>query len=83
MTSDTHIHKYDWLGFSLKSLMLIFVGIVALGSYIGVLLFGNNSVLILHRLNKNKITLIQKEISLKKENQKLQKEYFEMLQLQE
>jgi hypothetical protein len=76
-------NQYEWLGFSLKSILLILLGIVALGLYIGVLLFGDNSLIVLNRLQheKERLTLERKEI--KTSNQKLQKEYFELLQLTE
>ena len=83
MSHDTRIDRYDWLGFSLRSLVLIFIGIVALGFYIGVLLFGENSILALNRLEREKQRLEQTERELKVQNQKLQKEYFEILQLTE
>jgi hypothetical protein len=83
LSHDTHIDRYDWLGFSLRSLVLIFIGIVGLGFYIGVLLFGENSILALNRLEREKQRLEQTERKLKVQNQKLQKEYFEILQLTE
>ena len=42
--------NYECLGFPLKSILLILIGIVVLGLYIGVLLFGDNSLLVLNRL---------------------------------
>jgi len=75
--------NYEWLGFSLKSILLILIGIVALGLYIGILLFGDNSLLVLNRLGREKASLIQERKELKTSSQKLQKEYFELLQLTE
>ena len=75
--------RNEWLGFSLKSIFLILVGIVALGLYIGVLLFGDNSLIVLNRLQHEKERLTQERQAIKSANQKLQKEYFELLQLTE
>ncbi len=75
--------RYEWLGFSLKSILLILVGIVLLGLYIGVLLFGENSLVVLNRLKGDKARLTQERTEIKASNQKLQKEYFELLQLTE
>ncbi|HIP61482.1 MAG TPA: hypothetical protein EYG98_02900 [Sulfurovum sp.] len=75
--------NYEWLGFSLKSILLILIGIVALGLYIGVLLFGDNSLLVLNRLEREKASLTQERKEIKISSQKLQKEYFELLQLTE
>lgn len=75
--------RYEWLGFSLKSILLILVGIILLGLYIGVLLFGENSLMVLNRLDKDKERLTQERKEIKASNQKLQKQYFELLQLTE
>jgi len=72
-----------WLGFSLKSILLILVGIVLLGLYVGVLLFGDNSLMVLNRLQREKSELIREKREIQTTNQKLQKKYFELLQLTE
>ncbi len=74
---------HEWLGFSLKSMLLILIGIVLLGLYIGVLLFGENSLVILNRLEHDRERLMQEKREIQTSNQKLQKEYFELLQLTE
>ena len=76
-------NHYEWLGFSLKSILLILIGIVLLGLYIGVLLFGENSLIVLNRLEHDKERLKQERREIKTSNQRLQKEYFELLQLTE
>ncbi len=76
-------NRYEWLGFSLKSILLILIGIVLLGLYIGVLLFGENSLVVLNRLEYDREKLRQEKREIKASNQKLQKEYFELLQLTE
>jgi len=81
--SSVSASRYEWLGFSLKSILLILIGIVLLGLYIGVLLFGENSLIVLNRLGDEKERLSQERMETKVSNQKLQKEYFELLQLTE
>ena len=71
----------DWFGFSLKHLLLILVGTILLGSYIGSLFYGENSLRALKILQKEKKELLAEAKKLKLENQKLQKRYFELLQL--
>ena len=82
MTTE-RVDRYEWLGFSLGSIVLILVGIVALGLYIGVLLFGDNSLIVLNKLQNEKESLTQERREIKASNQKLQKRYFELLQLTE
>jgi len=83
MSASATRKQYEWLGFSLKSILLILTGIVALGFYIGILLFGDNSLMVLNRLQNEKERLTQERREIKTANQKLQKEYFELLQLTE
>jgi len=83
LSSDTAESRYEWLGFSIKSILLIIVGIFGLGIYMGILLFGDNSLLVLNRLGREKEALIKERIEIKASSQKLQKEYFELLQLTE
>jgi len=75
--------KYEWLGLPLKSLVAILIGVVLLGLYIGVLLFGENSIPVLNKLKNEENYLNKKRQEIKISNQKLQKEYFELLQLSE
>jgi len=73
--------KYEWLGFSLSSLAMIVIGGLALVAYIGVLIFGENSVTVLNKLQKDQDSLVEQRKKLQASNQKLQKEYFELKQL--
>ncbi|AFL69739.1 septum formation initiator [Sulfurospirillum barnesii] len=66
--------------FYLKLLSLI-VLVIGFGLYIGDVLFGKSSLDILLNLQADKDTLSQKIQSLKEENSILQKEYFELRQL--
>jgi cell division protein FtsB len=56
--------------------------LVALAVHVGLLLFGPNSVEVLFELRKQQRTLERNIESLKKENAKLQKLYFELRELQ-
>jgi len=82
-STKTAVHPYEWLGFSLKSILLILIGILLLGYVIGILLFGENSLEALTLLKDEKERLIQEKKEIKTSNQKLQKTYFELLQLTE
>ena len=73
-------HK-EWFGFSLKVLILIFLGILFFIIYLRYLIGGENSLPVLHKVEKMKQELIAQKRKLKEDNQKLQKEYFEYLQV--
>jgi len=68
------------LSFYLKILGLIFL-VSLFGFYIGDVLFGKSSLDVLLNLQEDKDTLTSKIKSLKDENAVLQKEYFELRQL--
>ena len=70
-----------WLGFSLKSIVFILVGIVVFVWYVHALLYGENSLSVLNRLKHDKASLLQQSRKLKLSNQNLQKKYFELIQL--
>ncbi len=69
-------------GLSLKALLVTAIGILLFGIYIGILIYGENSLTVLNHLKEKKHALIQEEKALKTENQRLQKEYFELKQLE-
>ena len=71
----------EWFGFSVRSLLLIVAGIFLFGFYVGVLLFGENSLEVLNTLTREKAQLKNEKRRLQRENQKLQKQYFELLQI--
>ena len=71
----------DWVGFSLKSILAILIGIVLFVWYVRVLLCGDNSLTVLNRLQETEARLRAQSQSLKRDNQKLQKRYFELIQL--
>jgi len=69
-------------GFSLKTFLVTLIGILLFGIYVGVLMYGENSLTVLNQLKEKKQNLIQEEKALKVENQRLQKVYFELKQLE-
>ena len=58
------------------------LGILLFGIYVGVLVYGENSLTVLNQLKEKKQGLSLEEKILKVENQRLQKEYFELKQLE-
>ena len=69
-------------GFSLKTFLVTAIGILLFGIYVGVLMYGENSLTVLNQLKEKKYRLSLQDKVLKIENQKLQKEYFELKQLE-
>ena len=69
-------------GLSLKTLLVTTIGILLFGIYVGILVYGENSLTVLNQLKEKKQVLFQEEKSLKIENQRLQKEFFELKQLE-
>ena len=67
---------------SLKTLLVTAIGILLFGIYIGILIYGENSLTVLTQLKEKKQGLFQEEKTLKIENQRLQKEFFELKQLE-
>ena len=70
------------VGLSLKAFLVTTIGILLFGIYVGVLIYGENSLTVLNHLKEKKQVLRQEEKALKTENQRLQKEYFELKQLE-
>ena len=68
-------------GLSLKTFLAAVIGILLFGIYIGVLISGENSLTVLTQLKEKKSALVTQSKNLKAENQKLQKEFFELKQL--
>ncbi|MCB4742684.1 MAG: hypothetical protein LGB07_00820 [Sulfurovum sp.] len=65
-----------------KTLFLITIAILLFGIYVGVLIYGENSLTVLQHLREKKAVLKQEIQILKIKNQRLQKEYFELKQLE-
>jgi len=79
--SESGAGSHRWYGFSLQSILLILLGIMLFSLYVGVLLFGENSLTVLEKIRKEKSDLLTEKFQLQRENQKLQKKYFELLQI--
>ncbi len=75
--------KENLAGFSLKTLLITAIGILIFGIYVGVLMFGENSLTVWTALKEKRKNLSIERKVLKTKNQKLQKKYFELEQLQE
>jgi len=69
-------------GLSLKAILITLIGLLLFGSYVAILIYGENSLTVLNHLKEKKEMLRQEEKSLKVENQRLQKELFELKQLE-
>jgi len=68
--------------FSLKVFLVTAIGILLFGMYVWVLMYGENSLSVLNHLKAKKEHLSMEDRDLKIKNQKLQKEYFELQQLE-
>ncbi len=73
--------RRELFGFSVNSLAAVMIGILIFGIYVGILLFGENSLMVLKGLEREYESLHSEAAALRKSNQKLQKEYFELLQI--
>lgn len=69
-------------GYSLKTFLITALGILLFGIYIGVLMYGENSLTVWNQLKEKKQHLIDEKKHLKVENQRLQLEFFELKQLE-
>lgn len=69
-------------GFSLKTFLVTALGILLFGIYVGVLMYGENSLTVLNQLKAEKQKLVKEKRDIKTENQRLQKEFFELKQLE-
>jgi len=79
---DTHqsiTEKY--LGMSLGKFSLLLILIILLGVYIGILLYGTNSLEVLFGLQEYEHYLHNEVEQLKAENAELQREYFELKEI--
>lgn len=69
------------LGLSLKKFSFLLFIVLASGIYIGVLLFGDNSLKVLLGLEDYQKYLNTQIVELKTQNASLQKEYFELKEI--
>jgi hypothetical protein len=58
------------------------LGILLFGVYVGILMYGENSLTVLNQLKEKKQELLQEKRVIKIKNQRLQKEFFELKQLE-
>ncbi|MBN2721718.1 MAG: septum formation initiator family protein [Campylobacterales bacterium] len=66
----------------IKKIIIAFGLIIFMGIYLGVILFGENSILALWHLKQEKQELSKEIADTKNKNQELQKEYFLLKQLE-
>jgi cell division protein FtsB len=78
-TSQSLTQRY--LGLSLGKFLFLLGVVLALGIYLGVLLYGTNSVEVLLGLQEYENYLQDEITRLKQENATLQKEYFELKEI--
>lgn len=78
-TSQSITQKY--LGLSLKKFFILFAFVIFLGIYLGVLLYGTNSLEVLFGLQDYENYLQDEVVRLKNENAQLQREYFELKEI--
>lgn len=69
-------------GLSIKAVLVTTIGILLFGIYVGILIYGENSLTVLNQLKEKKLGLVQEVKTLKNNNKKLQKKYFELKQLE-
>ena len=68
--------------FSFKTFLITALGILLFGIYVGVLMYGENSLTVLNDLKDKKQALVEEKSVIKLRNQRLQKEFFELKQLE-
>jgi cell division protein FtsB len=69
------------LGISINVIIFTSILILLFGIYLGVLIYGENSLTVLTQLKQTERDLSREAQQLKNENQRLQKESFELKQL--
>ena len=70
-----------YLGLSLLKFLLLILIVLAIGIYVGVLLYGTNSLEVLTGLQEYENYLNSEIIRLRSENAELQREYFELKEI--
>jgi len=69
------------LGISINVIIFTSILILLFGIYLGILIYGENSLTVLTQLKQTEKDLSREAQQLKNENQRLQKESFELKQL--
>jgi len=78
---NTQSITQEYLGLSLGKFFTLFAIVIALGVYLGVLLYGTNSLEVLFGLHDYENYLQDEVYRLKDENAELQREYFELKEI--
>jgi len=71
----------EYLGLSLGKFVLLFIIVIILGVYLGILLYGTSSLEVLFGLDEYENYLTNEIVRLKSENAQLQREYFELKEI--
>ena len=78
---NTQSITQEYFGLSLTKFFMFFLIILAFGIYIGVILYGTNSLEILLGLQDYQTYLQDEVLRLKTENAQLQREFFELKEI--
>ncbi|MFT5660236.1 MAG: hypothetical protein ACI9TV_000877 [Sulfurimonas sp.] len=71
----------EYLGLSVTKFLVLLLIVLVFGIYLGIILYGTNSVEILLGLQEYQIYLEDEVYRLKEENAGLQREYFELKEI--
>ena len=78
---NTQSITQKYLGLSLSKFFVLFLIVLAIGIYLGVLFYGTNSIEILFGLEEYQDYLHTEVHRLKDENSELQRKYFELKEI--
>ena len=78
---NTQSFTQKYLGLSLLKFILLFLVVLSLGIYLGVILYGTSSLEVLFGLEDYESYLQDEVYRLKNENANLQREYFELKEI--
>ena len=78
---NTQSITQEYFGLSLTKFFIFVLIVLAFGIYLGVILYGTNSLEILFGLEEYEIYLQDEILRLKEENAELQREYFELKEI--
>ena len=78
---NTQSLTQEYLGLSLKKFLILVIVVLGFGIYIGILLYGTNSLEVLFGLEDYEQYLNTEIFRLKNENAELQREYFELKEI--
>ena len=78
---NTQSLTQEYLGLTLKKFLILVTVVLGFGIYLGVLLYGTNSLEVLFGLQDYQEYLNSEIFRLKDENAELQREYFELIEI--